>query len=262
MLVWVVALAAAVLLGTVLAPYGAAPVVARALPDADSLALAPGSSLPSDFECAGRVVGSGREIRPANTPFNQTRGHQKNLTGRFLSRVSGDFTGATDEIIQWAACKWGIDADVVRAQAAKESEWFMTYLGDFTADSRFCAPGHVLAADGKPGRCPQSIGIFQPKYRFHDFAFPEAAESTAYNLDYALGVWRTCFEGQESWLADQPPASGYHAGDMWGCIGSWYAGDWRSQEALGYINDVQSRYRERAWESDVFIGLRAPANET
>jgi autotransporter family porin len=262
MLVWVVALSAAVVLGTVLATDGAALGVARALPDADSQALAPGSSLPSDAECAGRVVGSGTEIRPANTPFNQTRGRQKNLPGRFLSRVNGDFTGTTDEIIQWAACKWGIDADVVRAQAVKESTWFMTYLGDFTNDSRLCAPGHVLGADGKPGRCPQSIGILQAKYHFTDVAFPEAAASTAYNLDYVLGVWRTCFEGQERWLADQPPGSGYRVGDMWGCIGRWYAGDWRSTVALGYIDDVQTYYRERAWESDWFLNLRAPANET
>jgi hypothetical protein len=31
--------------------------------------------------------------------------------------AKGDDEGTTDEIIQWAACKWGIDTDVVRAQA-------------------------------------------------------------------------------------------------------------------------------------------------
>ena len=31
--------------------------------------------------------------------------------------VDGDFAGTTDQLIQWAACKWGIDEDIVRAPA-------------------------------------------------------------------------------------------------------------------------------------------------
>ena len=30
------------------------------------------------------------------------------------ARVTGNFTGTTDMILQWAACKWGIDEDIVR----------------------------------------------------------------------------------------------------------------------------------------------------
>jgi autotransporter family porin len=235
-----------ILVQLVTGTYGAN--VSSATPlDVGTLALPPGHDLPNDAECAGRVLASA-EARPGNTQFNQTRGHQKHLAGAFLSRVTGNFTGTTDEAIQWAACKWGIEADVVRAQAVEESGWQMTVLGDFTDDRRWCAPGHLPGVDGKPG-CPQSVGILQTKYRYTVDAFPEAAESTAYNLDYVLGVWRTCFEGQETWLADDPPASGYGAGDMWGCLGRWYAGDWRSDMALGYIDRVQQRYRERAWEA-------------
>jgi autotransporter family porin len=229
----------------------------RAAPDTSTPVLAPGQSLPGDAACVGRVVALGSETRPANAVFNQTRGRQKLQQRHLLDRVSGDFTGTTDEIIQWAACKWGIDADVVRAQAVEESNWFMTDLGDFTNNGRWCAPGHLPGADGKSG-CPESVGILQVKYRYNVDAFPEAAQSTAYNLDYALGVWRTCFEGQESWLADNPPASGYAAGDMWGCLGRWYAGNWRSDTALGYISRVQQAYRGRTWETADFLELSAP----
>jgi autotransporter family porin len=38
-----------------------------------------------------------------------------------MDRVTGNFTGTTDEIIQWAAHKWGIDEDVVRSVATAES---------------------------------------------------------------------------------------------------------------------------------------------
>jgi autotransporter family porin len=233
------------------------PRTTRPAPDTSTPVLAPGQSLPGDAACAARVVVSGSETRPANTVFNQIRGRQNRQQGELLSRVSGDFTGTTDEIIQWAACKWGVDANVVRAQAVEESNWFMTDLGDFTNIGRWCAPGHVPGADGKPG-CPESIGILQVKYRYNVEAFPQAAQSTAYNLDYALAVWRTCFEGQETWLAHNPPASGYAAGDLWGCLGRWYAGDWRSDAALGYINRVQQAYHARTWETAPFLELSAP----
>lgn len=221
--------------------------------------LAPGSALPNDAECTRRVVRSGPEVRTANTVYNQTRGSRKPLAGKYLSRLSGDFTGTTDEIIQWAACKWGIDTNVVRAQAAQESSWFMTSLGDFTSDERWCAPGHTLGGDGRPG-CPESVGIMGVKYQYHGVAFPDAAESTAYNLDYTLAVVRSCFDGQESWLADNPPNSGYRAGDLWGCLGRWYEGDWRSASADGYIGRVQAAMNSEVWKSDWFAELSTPAS--
>jgi Immunoglobulin-like domain of bacterial spore germination len=42
------------------------------------------------------------------------------------NRVDGAFSGTTDEIIQRAACKWGIDEDIVRAQIIKESYWYQS----------------------------------------------------------------------------------------------------------------------------------------
>lgn len=233
--------------------------VAEPTPLTRTSTLPPGQSLPSEADCAGRVVPSGPEIRPANAEFNQTRGSRKALPGPLLGRLSGDFTGTTDEIIQWAACKWGIDTDVVRAQAAQESSWFMTSVGDFTADGQWCAPGHTPGGDGRPG-CPESVGVMGVKYRYHAAAFPEAGQSTAYNLDYTLAVWRDCFEGKETWLADNPPQSGYRAGDLWGCLGRWYEGDWRSAGAVGYIGRVQAALSGRIWASDWFLELRAPGS--
>ena len=39
-------------------------------------------------------------------------------------RVTGHFTGTTDEIIQWAACKWGLSDNLLRAIAVRESGWY------------------------------------------------------------------------------------------------------------------------------------------
>jgi hypothetical protein len=46
------------------------------------------------------------------------------------NHVSGDFTGTTDEILQWVARKWGIDEDIVRADAVVESNWVQSEVGD------------------------------------------------------------------------------------------------------------------------------------
>jgi hypothetical protein len=77
-----------------------------------------GATLPSDAACAAAVRRGAGEVRPTNSVQNATAGTRANTT---FPRVTGNFTGTTDEILQWTACKWGIDEDIVRAQAAKES---------------------------------------------------------------------------------------------------------------------------------------------
>ncbi len=80
--------------------------------------LPPGSSLPSDSNCASRVKHRS-ENKGMNASYNVTRGNQSLASDFFGSaddpransqiapRVSGNFTGTTDEILQWNACKWG-----------------------------------------------------------------------------------------------------------------------------------------------------------
>ena len=91
-------------------------------------------------------------------------------------RVTGNFTGTTDEILQWAACKWGIDEDLVRAQIALESWWTMTNVGD----------------NG------ESFGLGQVRVPYHGSAFEDdnAKKSSAYNVDYTYQIWRRLLRGQ------------------------------------------------------------------
>ncbi|MCU1501565.1 MAG: hypothetical protein JWM12_919, partial [Ilumatobacteraceae bacterium] len=130
-----------------------------------------GAVLPTDAQCAA-AVRPAAEIRPANASFNNTRGSTPQ--SGFYARVTGNFTGTTDEIIQWVSCKWGIDEDIVRAQTAKESGWFQRNGGDFTTDSTRCVPGHPVGADGVAGQCPESIGMMQVRYPYWSAAFPSA----------------------------------------------------------------------------------------
>jgi hypothetical protein len=226
--------------------------------------LPPGSALPSGAQCARRVgVSPGPDIRLTNQAYNRTVGQHVGPTlfprgdspqsGLLSPRISGDFTGTTEQILQWAACKWGINQDVVFAQAAAESSWRQDHLGDWGTDGSRCPPGHGIGADGLPGQCPQSYGILQTKYRLWKEAWPGIATSTAMNADVAYAIWRSCFDGYEVWLNNTAPSTQpYRAGDLWGCVGRWYAGSWYTPAADQYINRIQSLLRERVWNKPAF----------
>jgi hypothetical protein len=214
--------------------------------------LLPGSALPSDETCAGKVESTPEPV-PANARYNSTAG-QRRLPDTFFDaasddpraitgiapRVSGRYTGTTAEIMEWVACKWGIDENLVRAQAWVESSWRQAMTGDWTSDPARCVPGHEPGVDGRPGSCPESWGLLQVRYHYLSGAFPDAISSTAFNADTAYAVWRACYEGYELWLrADSAPGYVYRAGDAWGCIGRWYSGAWYTPEARRYIDCVK-----------------------
>ena len=209
--------------------------------------LPPGSALPSGAECASRVRPT-PEVRPGNTAANNTRGSRATANNRDewggFDRVDGDFTGTTDEIIQWAACKWGIDEDMARAQVVKESWWRQSTNGD----------------NG------ESWGLGQVKDTFHAWAFEysvNARTSSAYNLDYTYASWRACFEGVYSWLNTVERGATYRPGDAWGCMGVWFSGRWYTQPAVNYLEGgdtdgygatgVKQHYSRRTWTDPAFV---------
>lgn len=221
--------------------------------------LPPGSRLPSGAQCAAWVKARPvPENREANRAANQTAGHRlgKNFfpanddpraNSQLAPRVDGQFTGTTYEILRWAACKWGVDEDIVSAQAAAESWWQQSQMGDWGSDPKACPPGHGLGADGQDGRCPQSLGILQNRYRDERSAWPGAERSTAMNADVAYATWRSCFEGYERWLNTVDRGRQYRAGDASGCLGSWFAGRWYTPAAQSYIAKVQAYRDQEVW---------------
>jgi hypothetical protein len=220
--------------------------------------LPPGALLPSGAECAREVRASpSPEFRPMNAQSNRDTGHHvppsffpsgdSPQAANLAPLISGDFTGTTREILQWAACKWGIDQNVVFAQAALESWWQQAQLGDWTTNAALCPPGHGIGADGRPDECPQSYGILQNKYLFEKAAWPGIDASTAMNVDAAYAIWRSCYDGYEIWLNSGAKSRPYHAGDLWGCIGRWFTGDWYTPAADGYIDLVKEYLSEQVW---------------
>jgi hypothetical protein len=225
--------------------------------------LPPGAKLPSGAECARWVRASpNRESKSTNALPNRTVGHHvmpsffspsdSPEVAKLAPLISGGFTGTTQEILQWTACKWGIDQDVVFAQAAVESWWQQSKLGDWTANAKLCPPEHGIGADGNPGECPQSYGILQNRYSLEKPAWPGIGISTAMNADAAYAIWRSCYDGYETWLNNVPKAQPYQAGDLWGCVGRWFTGDWYTPAAYRYIDLVKKYISEQVWLQPYF----------
>ncbi|WP_290863576.1 sigma-70 family RNA polymerase sigma factor [Hamadaea sp.] len=215
--------------------------------------LPPGAKLPSGAQCATAVRAKPiRENKAVNATANRTTGHTVPGATAPLTRVDGKFTGTTEQILRWAACKWGIDEDMVKAQAAIESWWHMDNKGDYGTDASRCPAGHGLGEDGAPGKCPESYGIMQVRYPYNMQAFPGVEKSTAMNADYAYAVWRSCYEGKMTWLNTVDRGSQYKAGDAWGCLGVWFAGRWHTDAAEQYVKRVKEYLSQRIWTTRNF----------
>lgn len=227
--------------------------------------LPPGAALPGEAECASRVHRTSEEPRPDNSTANHQVPTAQQISGlaawgpavgldpkadTLRKQITGNFTGTTDEIIQWVACKWGIDADLIRAEAITESSWHQSETGDWTTDRSLCPPGEWNGTG-----CFQSYGLLQIKYIYNATAWPMSRDDTAFNVEYAYGIIRTCFEGWTTYLANDTPQPGYpsyHAGDIWGCIGRWYSGAWYDQGAINYINSVKAHLLNKEWSKRGF----------
>jgi hypothetical protein len=196
----------------------------------------PGSEPLSDRQAAKRVHRSAFEPRPSNRAENrrvptraELRSFRRRSTMTYKRRVTGRFRGTTDEIIQWAAHKHGIDVDTMRAVAVVESWWRMSTIGD----------------NG------DSFGLFQIRRPFH--CCPRLARrSTAFNADYYGAIIRAYYDGRETWLNTVERGRDYAAGDLEGSLGAWFSGRWHTPAAEGYIERVRTELANRTWRRGDF----------
>jgi hypothetical protein len=226
----------------------------RTVPSSET-GLPPAGIPRPDATCAAEVTPTA-ENRPQNATANDsvpsdpssiTWNPNMDYWTSFIAdrdQVTGDYTGTTDEILQWVACKWGIDENLVRADAVVESDWIQSTIGDNC---------------GVAGEA--SYGILQVKNEdcsgtwIHG-GWPYTENDTALDADYWGARMRACFDGAfydgGTWLyrgqtmAQIIAAHGENYA-LWGCVGSWYSGSWYDSGARSYIATVQSVYRSKPW---------------
>jgi soluble lytic murein transglycosylase-like protein len=233
-----IALALGALALLLLAPSatGAEPLVDRApaVGSAHAGTRPPGTPALPDLAAKARVRAA-PELRPGNALANAAVPTRRQLAAfhrrsrtTYTRRVTGGFTGTTDEILQWAAWKWGINEDVLRAVAIRESQWNQALIGDRGASFGLMQVKTQLA----------------PRHGGWPATFPLARDSTAFNVDYYGRAFRSCYDGYDTWLGRR-----YHAGDLWGCVGLWFSGRWHDRLATRYIASVRRVLAERSWTS-------------
>lgn len=192
----------------------------------------PRSRILSDHAAACHVRLSAFEPRPRNERANLTVPTPTDLLlfraaspdpYRYL--VTGDYRGTTDEILQWAAWKWGINPDILRAVASVESWWRQSSVED----------------NG------QTFGIMSIKRTVHPGTWPLSKVSTAFNVDYYGSLFRTWYDGYNTWAGRR-----YHAGDLWGSIGAHFGGNWWSRADRRYVAKVKRALRIKPWLSSDF----------
>jgi hypothetical protein len=184
---------------------------------------------------AARLVAPVAENRTDNATDNQTvptaaelaalRSEDKSMPASYLARIDGDYRGTTDEIIQWAAYKWGLDPQLLRAVAAVESWWHMSTVGDGG----------------------NAFGLFQLDVRYH-CCETLAQTSTAFDADYYAAIVRSYYDGAQTWL-NTVSGNGrpYAAGDLWDSVGYWAAGRWDTPTGASYDAQVQSDLSQEVW---------------
>ncbi len=197
----------------------------------------------SDGAAAARVVHSAWEPRPRNAGAThrvptaaQLRAFHRQSDQPYAHWVTGRFRGTTDEVIQWAAAKWGLSANLVRAVAATESWWRMSTVGD-NGDS------FGLFQVRRPYHCRGTLvcGLFR-----HDAAI---------NADYWASIVRSYYDGRQTWLNTvSGNGARYGAGDLWGSIGAWFSGRWHDPGAESYVAKVKDYMTRRIWRTPDFAG--------
>ena len=206
-----------------------------------------------DTYCADHIAPEPERI-PANYTANHTPGpadpstipwgpwtkDQGELWTGYLSKVDGHFTGTTDEILEWAACKWGLDENWLKAEAVVESSWYQSEIGDGGLSY-----GILQVKDS--GSTPLTNDAWG--------GYPWTQNSTAVDADFVAAYLRATFDGARDTSFYDGQTVGQiaaaHGWDyvMWGAVGSWYSGDWYADGAQDYFASVQNNLASSTWKT-------------
>ncbi len=173
------------------------------------------------------ATGDGVEVRPENAEANRTPGRPTDRTKfnmydsfrPYYDKIDGNYVGTTEQILAWAAKKWGFDQlgypDLAKAMAVAESWWRQGHIG----------------ANGE-------LGILQVHPKYWPDAEP-ARWSTAYAADYAMAVVRHYYDGN-SWLRDNTK------GNIRNSVAAWECGC-GSNSGGSYTTTVFKYYDSKPW---------------
>jgi hypothetical protein len=125
-------------------------------------------------------------------------------------------------ILRYAACKFGWDEDVMRAEASNQTGWQQGGAGDPRTVKADCVQGSFTALydtaitepDGSvipsvPGGCCQSWSLLQTKVFYEWMTWPMIMQDTSFAAEYLGATVRTCMNGgYASYISDVSSTEG------------------------------------------------------
>ena len=127
----------------------------------------------------------------------------------------------------------GLPDNLIRADAAVESTWFQ-------------CQGWWRSGGSCYWKCGCGDTLLSPTPSTVTYCDAIATQELAAATDHWGASIRGCYEGWKTWLKNTGTHT-YRAGDLWGCMGSWFSGQWHSPASNAYIAKVQSAERNRVW---------------
>ncbi|HSW48432.1 MAG TPA: Ig-like domain-containing protein [Candidatus Saccharimonadales bacterium] len=233
------------------------------------------SSVPTAAEIAA--------FQQATNQWNETQ-LVSNPYSKYITGNSTLQNPSSDDLIQWAAHKWGIPEDWLRAQYVHESNWNQFGMGDLadlslekdystttsgvtasaTTVSNWYTSEPIQSKMSAPAfanppypQVYESLGITQLKWRPNRTGAsgtePIRWKSTAFNIDYQASAVRFYFDdpgGKRTSWGD----TSYVRCQDWNSIGAWFSPyPWGNSPQQSYISSVQTILNNRTWETPTFI---------
>lgn len=196
-------------------------------------------------------------FRASTTSFGQTV-TQLNPYLSYVDGRDGLRDPSTDDLIQWAAHKWGIPEDWLRAQFVEESYWNTYMLGDVATvpQASYLEYPPQQRAHGRLA-VYESSGIAQVKWVPDGSSDPGTEplswESTAFSLDFQGAMVRFYFDNPSGSRGAWGDAT-YTPCQKWQSIGAWNSPyPWANAEQQSYVASVQHLLDSAAWKTNVFL---------
>jgi hypothetical protein len=203
------------------------------------------------------TAGQIRRYRASRTSAGQPL-LQFNPYARYVDGRDGIRHPSTDDLIQWAAHKWGIPENWLRAEYVVESYWNQFNLGDATpVSSRWYRLYPYQTRIPTTSSVYQSLGIAQVKWIPDGSVGPGTEplrwESTAFNVDEQAARVRFYYDNPSGARAAWNDPT-YTPCERWRSIGAWYSPyPWANAAQAGYIKTVRSDLAARTWASGSFL---------
>jgi hypothetical protein len=214
----------------------------------------------SDSYCAARV-----QLAPEHQPANATANAYQLPAGTVIpwgpytnetaetaynfSKVDGNvpqgFT--TDEILEWAACKWGMDQNIAKAEAFQESSYNQATLGDLDSCGGYDSYGILQVRATNPAAC--TAGTVENSAWG---GYPYTADSTAIDADAQMARLRAVYDGQSYMGTGGTTAlTGGTDADygeaIWDVVSTWQSGANTGLDT--YTRDIDACLNTQCWQS-------------